>query len=234
MKEYDIRLVEKLFQSGAIQVLVVSRDYTWNLSVLSQLVVIMDTQTYDGRYHRYIDYQFSEVIHMLGRANYSVNEDSCKAVILCHSSKRDYFRKFLYDPLPIESQLDHYLHDHLNAEVVTMTIENKQDAVDYLTWTFFYRRLTMNPNYYGLQGVTHRHLCDHLSELIEITLGELEHCRCISIEDDLTVSSNNMGMIAAYYYVNYSTIEMFSNSLKNNTKMKGSSLVQVVSVIVYY
>jgi hypothetical protein len=36
------------------------------------------------------------------------------------------FKKFLYEPLPIESHLDHCLHDHFNAEIVTKTIENKQ------------------------------------------------------------------------------------------------------------
>ena len=73
----------------------------------------------------------------------------------------------MLEALPVESHLDHFLHDHLNAEIVTKTVENKQDAVDYMTWTFYWPRLAHNPNYYNLQGVSHRHLSDHLSELVE-------------------------------------------------------------------
>ena len=55
-------------------------------------------------------------------------------------------------------------------------------------------------------GVTHRHLSDHLSELVENTLADLEQSKCIAIEDDMDLSPLNLGMIAAYYYINYTTI----------------------------
>jgi pre-mRNA-splicing helicase BRR2 len=48
--------------------------------------------------------------------------------------RKDFFKKFLNEGLPIESHLHLTLHDHFNAEIVTKTIENKQDAVDWLTW----------------------------------------------------------------------------------------------------
>ncbi|XP_009945343.1 PREDICTED: U5 small nuclear ribonucleoprotein 200 kDa helicase-like, partial [Leptosomus discolor] len=200
------RVVEQLFSSGAVQVMVASRSLCWGMNIAAHLVIIMDTQYYNGKIHAYVDYPIYDVLQMVGHANRPLQDDEGRCVIMCQGSKKDFFKKFLYEPLPVESHLDHCMHDHFNAEIVTKTIENKQDAVDYLTWTFLYRRMTQNPNYYNLQGVSHRHLSDHLSELVEQTLSDLEQSKCISIEDEMDVAPLNLGMIAAYYYINYTTI----------------------------
>ena len=59
--------------------------------------------------------------------------------VLCALTKKEYQKRLLYEPLPIESQLDHVLTT--NAEIVTKTVENKQDAVD-MTWSFGLASLT--------------------------------------------------------------------------------------------
>ncbi|KAK6185571.1 hypothetical protein SNE40_007775 [Patella caerulea] len=227
LSEKERKIVEQLFNTGAVQVVVVSRNLAWGVNIAAHLVIVMDTQYYDGKTHSYEDYPVTDVLQMIGKANRPLQDKDAKAVILCQTSKKEFFKKFLYEPLPIESHLDHCLHDHFSAEVVTKTIENKQDAVDYLTWTFLYRRMTQNPNYYNLQGVSHRHLSDHLSELVENTINDLEQSKCISVEDDMDVAPLNLGMIAAYYYINYTTIELFSMSLNNKTKIKG--LLEIIA-----
>ena len=141
----DKRLVESLFDSGAIQVVVAARALAWSLTIQSHLVIIMDTQYYNGKLHAYHDYPVTDILQMVGRANRPTEDTDAKCVLRCQTAKKDFFKKFLYEPLPVESHLDHCLHDHFNAEIVTKTIENKQDAVDYLTWTFLYRRMTQNP-----------------------------------------------------------------------------------------
>ncbi|KNA14581.1 hypothetical protein SOVF_105940 [Spinacia oleracea] len=166
-------------------------------------------------------------IQMMGHASRPLLDKSGKFVILCHATRKEYYKRFLFEAFPVESHLHHYLHDNLNAEIVVGVIENKQDAVDYLTWTFMYRRLAQNPNYYNLQGVSHRHLSDYLSELVENTLSDLKASKCVAIEDDMDLSPLNLGMIASYYYISYTTIERFSSSLTSKTKLKG--LIEILS-----
>ncbi|CAI0463771.1 unnamed protein product [Linum tenue] len=91
-------------------------------------------------------------IQMMGHASRPLLDNSGKCVIFCHAPRKEYYKKFLYEAFPVESHLHHFLHDNFNAEIVAAVVENKQDAVDYLTWTFMYRRLTQNPNYYNLQA----------------------------------------------------------------------------------
>lgn len=151
----DRRLIEVLFAAGALHTLVVSRALVWAAAspnpLTAYLVIVMDTQDYNGKIHAYEDYPIVDLIEMLGHANRPNIDSEAKAVVLCQTGKKEFLKKFLHDPLPVESHLDHALHDHFNAEIVTKTIENKQDAVDYLTWTFLYQRMTQNPNYYNLQ-----------------------------------------------------------------------------------
>lgn len=39
-------------------------------------------------------------------------------------------------------------------------------------------------------------------------------------QNDMDVSALNLGMIAAYYYIRYTTIELFNESLSKNTKAR--------------
>ena len=68
--------------------------------------------------------------------------------------------------------------DHFNAEAVAGTIGSKQDAVDYMTWTFLYRRLLQNPSYYDLEGTTAEDVNEYLSALVERTFTTLLVISC--------------------------------------------------------
>lgn len=227
LAKQDKRIVETLFQSGAIQVVVASKDTAWSMPLTAYMVIIMGVQQFEGKEHRYVDYPFTDVLQMMGRACRPTHDISSRCVLMCQQVRKEFFKKFLNEGLPIESHLHLSLHDHFNAEIVTKTIENKQDAVDWLTWTWMYRRLVANPNYYNMQGTTHRHLSDHLSELVESTLADLQNSKAITVEDEMDVSALNLGMIAAYYNINYVTIDIFSMSLTEKTKLRG--LLEIVS-----
>jgi pre-mRNA-splicing helicase BRR2 len=123
------KAVETLFREGAVRVLVASRETCWGMALAAHTVVLMGSQYYDGKEHRYADYPIADVLQMVGRAGRPGKDVSSELVLLCHATKKEYYKKFLFEALPIESHLDHALHDNFNAEIVTRTIENKQARV---------------------------------------------------------------------------------------------------------
>ena len=81
--------------------------------------------------------------------------------------------------------------------------------------------------FYNLQGTTPTHVADYLSELVETTLADLVNSDCIIVQDEMDTLPNNLGMIASFYYISYITVETFSASIKETTKLKG--LLEIVS-----
>lgn len=222
MSAGDKRIVESLFTQGAIQVMLVSRDCCWEVQSNAYLVIIMGTQFFEGREHRYIDYPIHEILQMFGKAGRSLQDKDCRGVLMVPAVKREYYTKFLKEALPIESQLQTFFHDAFVTEISTKTIESTQDAVDWSTYTYFYRRLLANPSFYGLQDTTHEGLSGYLSDLVESTLKELEEAKLIELdEDEDTVTPLNAAMIAAYYNITFITMQTLILSLKRNTKLKG-------------
>merc|ERR1719201_2426188 len=62
-------VIERLFEAGAIQVLVATESLAWGMTMQAKLVVIMDTKRFDGREQREVDYPMHDVLQMLGRAS---------------------------------------------------------------------------------------------------------------------------------------------------------------------
>ena len=218
----DKRIVSFLYNKGAIQVLVASRDVCWELDCLAHLVIVMGTQFFEGREHRYIDYPISEVLQMFGKASRPQYDKIGKGVLMVPSIKREYYKKFLNEALPIESHLQIYLHDAFVPEISTSVISSTQDAVDWTTYTYYYRRLLANPSYYGLADTSHEGLSTHLSEVVENTLKDLVDAKIIELdEENDSIEATNAAKIAAYYNISFITMQTFLLSLTGRTKLKG-------------
>jgi pre-mRNA-splicing helicase BRR2 len=231
MTDGEQQCIAALFESGAIAVVVAPAAFAWSMGAKTwdaTTVVVMGTEAYDGRQRKYVDYPLSDVLYLVGRAVKPLSSDGiARAFVLCASTRKEYLKKFLYEPLPVESQLHRSLHDHLCAEVVNRVVQNKQEALDYLTWSLLYRRLAQNPNYYGLQGTSSRHLTDYLSELLDSTLNDLEGSQCVEVIDELDLAPLNLGMISSYYNCSYITLEVFAASVAAKSKLRG--LVEIIA-----
>ncbi|OAE30033.1 hypothetical protein AXG93_3893s1430 [Marchantia polymorpha subsp. ruderalis] len=245
LNERDRTLVEELFTNVKIQVLVCTSTLAWGVNLPAHLVVIKGTEFFDGKQKRYVDFPITDVLQMMGRAGRPQYDQHGKAIILVHEPKKSFYKKFLYEPFPVESSLAQHLHNHFNAEVVSGTIASKQDAVDYLTWTYLFRRLVMNPSYYNLEDTSSETINSYLSRndnvqvvlvshtqrlgfsMVTTTLQALEDSGCIRVNEDNTVEPLMLGMIASQYYLNYTTVALFSSNLKIDTSPE--TLLHVLS-----
>ena len=142
------------------------------------------------------------------------------ACVLVHDVKKHFYKKFLYEPFPVESSLLSVLPEHLNAEIVAGTIQTTQEALDYMTWTYFFRRLLQNPSYYQLDGVDEHNVNKFLTGIVERTLETLARSYCVEISEDQAIEATTLGRIASYYYLSHNTVRDFQDSLSSEMTLE--------------
>ena len=230
--ESDRQLSEELFLNNKIQILVATSTLAWGVNLPAHLVVVKGTQFYDAKIEGYRDMDLTDVLQMLGRAGRPQFDTSGVARIFTQDAKKDFYKHFLHTGFPVESSLHTVLDNHLCAEVSAETIVTKQDALDYLTWTFFFRRLHKNPSYYGLEISAEDHSTiaaqelanEYMVEMVSKSLDELAQSKCVEVFPNGDVDSTPLGKIMSYYYLSHKTIRSLVKYAKPN-----ASLLDVLS-----
>ncbi|KAI0013120.1 Sec63-domain-containing protein [Xylariaceae sp. FL0662B] len=212
--ESDRQLAEELFLNNKIQILVATSTLAWGVNLPAHLVIVKGTQFYDAKIEGYQDMDLTDVLQMLGRAGRPQFDNSGVARIFTQDSKKDFYKHFLHTGFPVESSLHTVLDNHLGAEVSAETIVTKQDALDYLTWTFFFRRLHKNPSYYGLNISAEEHSTiaaqelanNFMIDMVNKSLDELATSKCVEVYPNGDVDPTPLGKIMSYYYLSHKTI----------------------------
>ncbi|KAJ5219584.1 hypothetical protein N7468_008788 [Penicillium chermesinum] len=213
--ESDRQLSEELFANNKIQILVATSTLAWGVNLPAHLVVVKGTQFFDAKIEGYRDMDLTDVLQMLGRAGRPQFDNSGIARIFTQDAKKAFYKHFLHTGFPVESTLHKVLDNHLGAEVSAGTITTKQDALDYLTWTFFFRRLHKNPSYYGLeisaeeQNTTAAQAIaqDFMVDLVDKSLGDLAESSCVLVDSATgEIDPTPFGKIMSYYYLSHKTI----------------------------
>lgn len=145
MTREDRTLVEDLFMAGHVQVLVCTATLAWGVNLPAHTVIIKGTQIYNPEKGRWVELSSQDVLQMLGRAGRPQFDTYGEGIIITNHSELQYYLSLLNQQLPIESQFVSKLADNLNAEIVLGTIRNRDEAVQWLGYTYLYVLIPIIP-----------------------------------------------------------------------------------------
>ncbi|SCU87351.1 LAFA_0E06216g1_1 [Lachancea sp. 'fantastica'] len=231
LNDDDQRAVRELFENGVIKFLIVTRDVEFG-QLKSSSVVVFGTSHYEGSEHRNVDYTVNEIQKVLSIACSSRTLN--RAFIMTSISKKEYYKKFLSEPLPVESFMYYYLPDAISREISAGVIETKQDCIDWLTFTLLYRRIHGNPSFYGVKDVSPVGISAYLTEQVEEVTDDLVKCSIIEVEDteeshednnnedhDSSILSPLNGcLISAYYNISFTSMRIFQQQLSRGSGLR--------------
>uniref|UniRef100_A0AC35TTN2 Helicase C-terminal domain-containing protein n=1 Tax=Rhabditophanes sp. KR3021 TaxID=114890 RepID=A0AC35TTN2_9BILA len=220
LTRYERALVERLFVEKKIQVLVTTATLAWGINCPAHLVIVKGTEYFDGKKGRYVDFPVTDVMQMIGRAGRPQFDTSAVAVIYCQDIKKNFYKNFLHQPFPVESSFLDFMPNHINAEICAGIVKNKQEVIDYLSKTYFYRRLFNNPSYYGIEETSGHGLVKYLIEKVDDACQQLLDSGCIQFTDfnKTSIKPTAFGKLSSKFYLQHTSIRhMIASITSKNT-----------------
>lgn len=215
----DRKISHKLFLENKVQILVATSTLAWGVNLPAHLVIIKGTQFFDAKIEGYRDMDLTDILQMMGRAGRPAFDTSGIAIVYTKESKKQFYKHFLNVGFPVESSLHKVLDNHIGAEIAAGTIKSRQEALDFLTWTFLYRRAYNNPTYYGIEDVSTDGVNKYLSDLIDETIDNLKESSCV-IAGEKYLKPTPFLQISSYYYLSHKTIRTLINQIHNEATFR--------------
>ena len=217
--ESDRQISHKLFEQNKIQILIATSTLAWGVNLPAHLVIIKGTQFFDAKIEGYRDMDLTDILQMMGRAGRPAFDTSGTAMVFTKESKKTFYKHFLNVGFPVESSLHKVMDNHIGAEISSGTIKSRQEAMDFLTWTFLYRRAHHNPTYYGIEDISQEGISKYLSGLVDKVIENLVDSRCL-ITTGEKIEPTPFLHISSYYYLSHKTIRNLLNKVTPNASFR--------------
>lgn len=237
MLRNDRNLSEELFERGFIRTLCCTATLAWGVNLPAHSVLIKGTQVYNADKGGMTQLSMLDVMQIFGRAGRPQYDSSGDAVLVTTQDQLPHYLRLLTTGIPMESALIKALPDHLNAEIVSGTVSNLDEACEWLSYTYLFVRMKKNPLAYGLKLEDVQQdplLVNKRKQLLMDAAEKLASCRMIKIlrekprgmnhplasgggdsafEGKIAFAVTSMGRVASHFYIQHTSIETFNDLL---------------------
>lgn len=211
----DRKTVEDLFADGHLQVLFSTATLAWGVNLPAHTVIVKGTQVYSPEQGRWVELSPQDILQMLGRAGRPQFDLRGEGIVITGNSEMQFYLSLINSQLPIESQMIKKLVDCLNAEIVLGGISTREDAIEWLGYSYLYIRMMREPKIYGVNTTDDDALRKYRANLVHTACLLLEKSRMISYDRRSgIIRGTDFGRIASFHYLTHGTVKFFLRSLK--------------------
>ncbi|MCO5575659.1 hypothetical protein L7F22_029463 [Adiantum nelumboides] len=215
----DRSLVESLFLKRDLQVLCTTNTLAHGVNLPAHTVVIKSTQYFSKEKGGYVEYDRGSILQMCGRAGRPQFDDSGVAIIMTRRETVHLYENLLSGCEPVESELFASIAEHLNAEIVLMTVSDVSLAIDWLKCSFLYVRIKKNPEHYKIHhGGSAEQLEKKLKDICLQNVSQLSTYGLIQTDEDgYILRPLEPGRLMAKYYLCFETMKLIVQSTSGST-----------------